>query len=278
MPARRLAQHLLDSINRAKGLGKPFVYLALAFIHGTLSAVRQPGPQRPQPTPTRFVMANYIPAKDADFSNWLLNFSTLLTAAPTDYGLIAGDATLVAAQNTAFQAAFTAATNPATRTAVTIAAKDTARVNAEAVVRPYATQISRNPAVDPGDKTAIGVTVPDPSRSPIPAPATAPVLSIRSMIPGQVRYDYRDATDPTGRLKPFGVVALQLFASFGTVASVDPDQLSFVTQATKTPSTISTAGNAGKVMSIAGRWVTRSGPSGIAQVGPWSAIVSSVVP
>lgn len=222
--------------------------------------------------------ASYLPSSDLAFAAWLLNFSTLLTAAPATYGLTAPDAVIVAAQETAFSAALTLATDPGTRTPATVAAKDAARVLAEATVRPYATAISRDTGVLPGDKAAIGVTVPDPSRTPIPAPTSAPVLSVRSMAVGQVIADFRDSVDPTPRAKPFGVIGLQLFNSFGTVAATDPTQLNFAGQFTKTPLTISTSGQSGKIMSTAARWVTRAGPGGLAQVGPWSAIVSTYVP
>lgn len=223
-------------------------------------------------------MNPYLPNKDADFQAWLLNFSTLLTAAPATYGLTAPDAVLVAAQETSFTAALTLATDPGTRTPATVAAKDAARVLAEATVRPFATQISRNPSVDPGDKAAIGVTIPDPSRTPVPAPTSAPVLSTRSATIGQTIIDYRDSVDPTPRKKPDGVVGLQLFTAFGTVAATDPAQLSFLQQSTKTPTAINTAGQSGKVLSMAARWVTRAGPGGVAQVGPFGAIVSQYVP
>lgn len=220
----------------------------------------------------------YLPPRDADFAIWLANFSTKITAVPANYGLIAGDAVIIAAQNTAFQAAFLAATTPATRTAATVAAKDAARVLAEAVARPYATAISRNPAVTDANKANVGVTLPDPSRTPIPAPVTAPVLSVRAMIPGQVTIDYRDATDPTARAKPDGVVGMQLFAVFGTVPAVSADALSFIGQVTKTPTLLDSTGQSGKVLTMAGRWVTRAGPGGMAQNGPWSALVSTYVP
>lgn len=219
----------------------------------------------------------YIPAKDADFSNWLLNFSTLLTASPTTYGLVAGDATIVAAQNTAFQAAFTAATDPSTRTPVTIAAKDAARVLAEATVRPYAVQISRDPAVDPADKTAIGVTVPDPSRTPVPAPITTPNAVLRNASPGLATLDYRDSGTPTSKAKPYGVIGVQLWAVFGTTPAVSPDQLEFVGQFGKSPIFLDTTGQAGKVCSFATRYVTRSGSAGQANVGPWSTVQSFYV-
>lgn len=222
--------------------------------------------------------ANYIPQPDAAFAAWLANFSAKLTFAPAAFGKTAGDAIAVAAQAAAFAAALISAVAPATRTSATVAAKDAARALAEAVVRPVATDISRSLIVTPANKATIGVTIPDPSRSPVAAPTTAPVLSIRAMIAGQLTLDYRDATDPTARAKPAGVVALQLFAAFGTLPATDASQLAFVAQVTKTPTLLSTAGQAGKIVSLAGRWVTRSGNGGVAQVGPWSALLTSFVP
>jgi hypothetical protein len=223
-------------------------------------------------------MTPYLPNKDQDFNAWLNNFSALITANPATYGLVPGDAVIIAAQQTAFSAALTLATDPGTRTAPTVAAKDAARVIAEATVRPYATAISRNPAVDPGDKSDVGVTIPDPSRTPIPAPTSAPVLSTRSATIGSTVVDYRDSVDPTPRAKPFGVIGCQLFAAFGTVPAISPESLSFAGQFTKSPMTISTAGQSGKVISMAARWITRAGPGGAAQIGPFGAIVSQFVP
>lgn len=219
----------------------------------------------------------YLPNKDADFSNWLLNFATLIALLPATYGLVVGDATAISAQNTAFQAAFTLATDPGTRTPATIAAKDAARVTAEAVVRPYATQISRDPSVDPGDKAAVGVTIPDPSRTPIPAPTTTPNGVLRSASPGLATIDYRDSATPLSKAKPYGVVGVQLFAAFGTVPATDPDQLKFIAQFGKSPIFLDTAGQAGKVCTFATRYTTRSGLAGQANVGPFSTLSSFFV-
>lgn len=235
-------------------------------------------PMQPKKTNKHNMPTNYIPQPDAAFAAWLANFSAKLTFAPAAFNKSAGDAAAVATQNTSFAAALIAAVAPATRTSATVAAKDAARALAEAIVRPIATDISRSLIVTPANKATIGVTIPDPSRSPVAAPTTAPVLSIRAMIAGQITLDYRDATDPTARAKPAGVVAMQLFASFGTAGATDPSQLAFLAQVTKTPTIVSSAGNAGKIVSLAGRWVTRSGAGGVAQTGPWSAMLTSFVP
>lgn len=222
---------------------------------------------------------SYIPAKDADFDAWLLNFTTLLTAAPTTYGLTAPDAVICAAQYTAWHPAYIAATDPSTRTSVTVAAKDAARVTAEQVIRPYAQQISKNASVTPGDKTAIGVNLPNNSPVPIPAPTSFPILGFRSATPLQHLLQYQDSDLGTGKAKPFGAIGLELYRAIGTVPAVDPSQAEYYAQVTKSPCRVTfTAGDVGKTCTYFARWITRSGPGGVAQSGPWSApLVAAII-
>lgn len=221
--------------------------------------------------------SGYIPARDADFNTWLLNFSTLLTASPTTYGLTAPDAVLVAAQQTAFAAALTAATDPATRTPVTVAAKDAARASAEFVVRPYAVQISLNPAVTNGNKTAIGVTVRTTTPTPVPAPVTPPAIELLMAQPLTQQLQIRPVGS-VNKAKPPGCIAIEIARSVGTMAATDPSQLAIIGQYGKTP-LIQTfdSGDQGKIVTYAARYRTRSGPAGVSQAGPWSALASFVV-
>lgn len=216
--------------------------------------------------------APYIPAKDADFDAWLLNFTTLLTAAPITYGLTAPDAVTCAAQYTAWHPAYLAATDPGTRTPVTVAAKDAARVTAEQVIRPYAQEISKNAAVATGDKVAIGVNLPNNSPVPIPPPVTFPQLSFRSAEPLVHILQWQDSGLGTGKQKPFGAIGCELYRAVGTVPAVDPLQAVYSGTFTKSPlrSTFEPT-QVGKLCTYFARWITRSGPGGVAQVGPWSA-------
>jgi hypothetical protein len=213
----------------------------------------------------------YIPARDADFSAWLLNFATLIAANPTNYGLLAGDAVTISAVDTTFQAAYTLATNPATRTAPTVAAKDAARVNAEQTVRPYAQRIRNNTAVSDLLKVGLGLTIPSTTPTPIPAPVVAPELGLLSAIPLQQTLTYRDPS-AAGKAKPYGVIGVEVWRAVGVAPAVDPAQASYYATATKSPfrSTFG-AGDVGKIVTYFGRFVTRSGPGGIAQAGPFSA-------
>lgn len=222
--------------------------------------------------------APYIPAKDADFDTWLNNFSTLLTAAPITYGLTAPDAVIVAAQYTAWHPAYLAAIDPSTRTPVTVAAKDSARVTAEQIVRPYAQQIAKNAAVAPGDKVAIGVNLPNTTPVPIPPPLTFPQMSLRSAEPFVHILQWQDSGLGTGKAKPFGAIGCELWRSVGTVPATDPAQASYYATFTKSPlrSTFDAA-QVGKICTYFARWVTRSGAGGVAYTGPWSAPLTATV-
>lgn len=214
---------------------------------------------------------NYIPNRDADFATWLLNFATLIAAAPTTYGLIAGDAVIITGVNNTFQAAYTAAIDPGTRTPVTVADKTAARFAAEATVRPYAVTISRNAAVSEGDKTAVGVSLPRENPTPVPPPATNPTVALIAATPLVHTLSIRDQTTPTSKKKPIGVIGAEVWVAIGTVPAVDPAAATLKQTTTKTPVAVNFgSGDRGKVCTYFVRWTTRSGPAGIAQTGPWS--------
>lgn len=221
--------------------------------------------------------APYIPAPDAAFSAWLANFSALIAANPTTYGLIAGDAAAISAQDAAFQPAYTLAIDPPTRTSATVAAKDSARATAEATVRPYAIRIRNNAAVSDLLKVGVGVTVPNLVPSPIPAPTSAPVLGLTSAAPLIMTLTYKD-TGSSGKNKPFGSIGVEMWRSIGTVVATDPNQCRFNGSVTKSPFLQNFVdADRGKVCTYFARFVTRSGPGGQTQVGPWSASLVSYV-
>lgn len=208
----------------------------------------------------------YLPPSDGGYDAWLLNFSTKLTASPTTYGLVAGDATIVAAQYTAWHAAFLAAVTPATRTPVTVAAKDTSRATTTAIVRPYAQLISKNSAVSDANKVSIGVNPNSSIPTPVPPPSAIPVLGLDSSVPGVQSLRYTNPAAPTSRAKPDGTISLQLFRSAAVVLPTDPLLGIFLGAFTKLP-VIATndPSMSGKLARYWARWQNRKG-----DVGPWS--------
>lgn len=223
-------------------------------------------------------MPDYIPARLADFALWLDNFATTIAVDPTDYGLLAGDSTAISAQNTAFQTAFGISSDPMTRTTATIATTNGARLAAEAVCRPYAMRINANQTVTDAQRVALGLTVRTVVPTPIPAPATSPALMLEAATPGRHTLQVRDSATPTSKRKPFGVVGLELWVAVGTVPAVSPAAGAFRQISTKTPFAVTHSNaDAGKTATYFGRWVNRSGPSGIAAAGPWSAPLAVVI-
>ena len=218
-------------------------------------------------------MANdYIPAADAAFSVWAANFASLIGGNPTTYGLTSGQGAAVVAANSAFQGAYTAAINPATRTPVTVATKDVARADGEVIFRQTAMIVRNNPAISDRLKTGLGLTIPKTTPTPIPAPTSPPQLIFVSATPQNATLGYRDTASPAGKAKPAGSIGVELWANIGTVAATDPAQCQFAGTITKSPfAQAYAAASVGKVVTYFARFSTRSGPGGIAQVGPWSA-------
>lgn len=224
------------------------------------------------------MQAPYIPGPDASFDLWSANFSTLITAVPATYGLVAGDAVAIAAVVDPWHTAYLLAVNPATRTPATIADKDAARTACEAVVRPYAQTISRNPAVSNMDKIAVGVNLPNAARTPIPPPTTVPALSLVNSIHFQQTLAYRDTSTPTSKAKPVGAIGADMRMTLALAPATDPEAAKPLTVATKSPVVVSfTSQDVSKFATYWARWATRSGPGGQVQYGDWSAPLTVVV-
>jgi hypothetical protein len=222
---------------------------------------------------------SYVPSTDADLDAWADNFSDVLTADEVAYGLLPADSAIIAPLVAAFTAALATATNPATRTSATVAAKDSARVAMLDVVRPYAQRIASNPAVTDANKVAIGVTVRVTTRTPIPAPTVAPVLSLDKLIIGAATLRYSNPDLPSGKAKGYGNKSVEVAVTLGTAVAVDPDASTRRDPVTKAPFVLQFAPDArGKVATVWARLRTLSGPGGISQAGPWSASLSFTLP
>jgi len=218
------------------------------------------------------VVAPYLPVKNAALVAWLANFSGLITASPATYGLTAGDATAIAAQNTALAAAYALITSPSTKTAATVSAFNTEKIIATALARPYAQTISLNPGVTSANKIAVGVNPRTSVPTPITTPTTNPVLTVQSASTAGIILRYRDSVaSPSVKSKPFGVISVQVYAKASATAITDPTLLPFIVAATKSPLTLSLPATAGMTAYIVARYITRKG-----LVGPWSPIISYV--
>lgn len=207
--------------------------------------------------------APYIPNRDADLDTWSANFSTLITAAPATYGLVAGDAVAIAAVVLAFHTSYLIATAPSTRTPTSVAAKDAARVTMLGTVRPYAQRVANNAGVSAGNKIALGVNPRTNAPTPIAAPTTYPVLSIDVALNSSHVVRARDQlASPSVKAKPFGAVLLELHGMVLPTGSpsISLPLMPVLGLLTKVPTLIAwSPTNAGSTAIYAARWATRTG-------------------
>jgi hypothetical protein len=220
-------------------------------------------------------MANpYIPTRDSLLVDWAENFSNKISASPGTYGLTPGDAVAIAALVDGFSDAYALVADPATKTKPVVAAKDAAKAAMLSGVRPYAILIRNNLGVSNQAKLDLGLTVPDPTPTPIPAPTTSPMLTLIGSTPGQLTLRASDQNTPDLRAKPFGVIALHLFAAEQGDSVPTFEDSRYVGTFTRQPMALDTAAfTPGKTLHLWARWVTRTG-----KYGPWSSSISVIVP
>jgi hypothetical protein len=217
--------------------------------------------------------SDYIPGPDADCLTWLGNFSVVITASPTDYGLIAGDATEMTTRTATFSGALAAATNGSTRGPMTVAAKDIARANAVVFARSLAARIQAYPEITSDQLVALGLTVRKTGRTPVPDPVTAPLLSFISASALRHTLRYSDETTPDSRKKPFGSAGLMVswwILPSGTPASGPPTQFGIYSA---NPMVFNfQLADVGKVVTYSAQWMTATGA-----MGPISNVVTAAV-
>jgi hypothetical protein len=218
-------------------------------------------------------MAGYIPTKDADLLAWTLNWTTRVTATPALYGLTAPIAAACAGLFTTFNTAYQAAVSPTTRSPTTVAAKDSAKGAMVPVLRLYSQQVKANDAVSNANKEALGIHIDDTVPTPIPAPTTAPIVSITDSGVLEMNLRFADELSPSSRRKPFGAPGLLLFRKIGTVPATDPDGAEFVGFYTRIPMAVGFgAPDQGKMCTFFARWTNTKG-----EEGPWSTATSRIV-
>lgn len=214
--------------------------------------------------------SSWIPEKDGPLDTFVTNFSVLITAAPTSYGLVSADATAIASAVASYHAAFLLAVNPTTRTHATITTKNLQKANVMSVVRGYGATIRANRAVTDALKIGLGIHVRDSSPTPVPPPSTYPLLTVDSFNLGTLALHAADQDTPDRRARPVGTSGLLLFSVVGTTPATTPTGLDFNAFLTKPKfqNTFSPE-DSGKTVTYFARWTNGKG-----ELGPWSPPVS----
>lgn len=218
-------------------------------------------------------MSGYLPTKDADLDNWASNWSTKVTAAPTTYGLTAPIATAVAALFATWHTAYLAAVAPTTRSPTTIAAKDSAKGAMVPQLRLYSQQVKANDAVSNANKEALGIHIDDTVPTPIPPPASHPIITVDSSGVQSMVLRFADEFSPASRRRPAGSIGLLLRKYVGVAAGTDPETAPFEGLFTRIPMEVPfTSDDVGKKATFWAQWTNGKG-----QEGPWSAPITRII-
>ncbi len=169
---------------------------------------------------------NFYFGKDAEIVAGSANFAALISAAPTTYGLTAAQATTFSALDAALQSAYTAAVEPSTRTPVSVEAKTLAIQNMRANAVLLAKIVYATPTVNDSQLVALGL-LPRASRTPVPPPATAPVIDILSAVGNTVKIRLHADGDSSKRGKPDGVDGAAVYSFVGAVPPTEENAWNF---------------------------------------------------
>ena len=198
------------------------------------------------------------------------NFASLIATGFASYGLTSAQSTAFGTLNTSLQTAYSAAIEPSTRTRVTIATKNLALKNMRASAILLAKIIYATPTVTDAQLVGLGL-LPRSSRTPIPAPTSAPVVEVGVVSGRVVNLRLHSADFPDRRGMEPGAKGCNVYSYVGATPPDDARDYYFEGMSTRTRTQVlfPTSVASGATVWLSARWVSARG-----QLGPASTPVS----
>jgi hypothetical protein len=216
---------------------------------------------------------DYIPAADGKFLEWVKILFVYVRMHMTDWNITEMQLMPVEAQIAIYESAYRRAEDP-NRGKADVFAKNQARDTLKRTVRVFVKAwLAYNPVISDEDRDRMGLPVHKTTRTPAPVATTFPTFVVNS---GTIRRLIIDFFDPESRSKgkPFGQHGAGI--KWG-ILEAPPASLTELTNSgfdTHTPFTLEFDENQrGKTVYIALCWENTRG-----QKGPWSEIVSAIIP
>jgi hypothetical protein len=147
-----------------------------------------------------------------------------------------------------------AAHSPTTRGPASILAKNEAKKNYIALVRPVVRQIQNWPGTTDADRQALGITIPK-NRSDINPPTQPPQMDI-VLVNGRRVQIRLHGSDPDRRTKPAGVAGASIYSFSGATPPTDLNQWHFLQSISRTDALITFDNPAvtGSTLWLCARW------------------------
>lgn len=219
-------------------------------------------------------MSDYMPRTDAAFNSWQNELATEVETNATAWGIPADEITNFKERKTPWDTAYAKAENKQNRTSADVTAKNTALGDYQKFLRTFITQwLSVNPKVSDADRTRLGLTIHTNTRTPIPAPGSAPIGTVDFSVRLQHTISYFDSNSAHSNAKPEGVTGCEVYAKVDGEAPTSVDEMKFLGTCSASPYVVKyDASKAGKIAYYWLRWVNHKG-----ETGPWSTVVSGMI-
>jgi hypothetical protein len=159
-----------------------------------------------------------FPDSDAGLLAWSANFLELITATPTAFGLVAGDATSYQIVHDSYASAL-AACDPAQRNKAATVAKNQARTDLKAKATLLANKVYSTSTVSDSQKVELGIP-PRATPTSVPVPASAPVLAVLMVMAWTARIRL-SAAGGVSRGKLPGTAGASIFSYVGATPPSD---------------------------------------------------------
>jgi len=219
--------------------------------------------------------ADYLPKNAADFLAWCQNLLGTIGDSPTTWCLTSDQLTAI---NTAVSAVATAVGALPGLAAAYHAGVDTqnaAIAAATVLIRPAIVQVQACPSVTDAMRTTARLPIHDTGRSPIPPPATEPIIYLSNGGHTKILVVLHDSGSPDSHshARPDGVAGIELWVQKNGTPPVDNSTMTSLGDFSKTRFTLTfDPTDVGKTFYFLGRWVNPTG-----EKGAWSTVVSMVL-
>jgi hypothetical protein len=215
---------------------------------------------------------DYIPKKDSELVPWGANFNSKVAANASRWGIPPEEVADLQSAYDAFVPLYRKADSPE-RTTVIVAEKNAARKKLVALICAMAGFRLKNPIITSAERVDMGLHVRDTTPTTIDVPKTRPELSIEVVDFRRLKVSFRDHGSKS-RAKPYGIDGAAIIFAALDAPPADHSALTCSVLATRTPHIIEcTEEERGKTLYVAACWQNKKG-----QKGPWSEIISAIVP
>ncbi|EIP97021.1 hypothetical protein OpiT1DRAFT_05582 [Opitutaceae bacterium TAV1] len=219
-------------------------------------------------------MKDYIPHQQAVFHTWQEVLIAYLLEKLSAFGLTTAELEPLMALQATWRDAWAAASNPATRTPAAIKAKEEAMAAYIAGIRQFVQEyLTKNHRVSDADRLNMGLPIHDTTPTPAPVPATRPIgeADFSEYLVHTLRV--RDSASG-GEHKLPHTVGFEVWRKIGGETMPGIDEMHLVALALHSPyRAVYPSAQQNQRVWYAFRWVSTRG-----EKGPWSEIISAIIP